>query len=122
MGVWDFLDGREVGGWKSLGADGRSVLRRCSGKRSNPHEYLYWEFYERGFQQAIRAGDWKGVKLDPKKTMELYDLATDVGEKRDVAAETPEVVAKLERLLHAARVDSPDWRSKKALSAAANRP
>jgi arylsulfatase A-like enzyme len=25
------------------------------------HEYLYWEFYEQGYKQAVRAGDWKLV-------------------------------------------------------------
>jgi arylsulfatase A-like enzyme len=122
---WDFLPtvAQLAGMEMPREIDGISVLPTLLGQSQQPsHEYLYWEFYERGFQQAIRAGDWKGVKLDPKKTMELYDLATDLGETRDVAAERPEVVAKLDELLGAARFDSPDWRPKKAPSIAPSRP
>ena len=30
--------------------------------QQNQHEFLYWEFHERGFQQAVRMGDWKAVR------------------------------------------------------------
>ena len=27
------------------------------------HDYLYWEFYERGGKQGVRAGNWKAVRM-----------------------------------------------------------
>ena len=51
------------------------------------HEYLYWEFYERGSRQAVRFGKWKAIR-QPMHTgeVELYDLSKDIGEKSDLAA------------------------------------
>ena len=48
---------------------------------------LYWEFYERGFQQAIRYKDLKGIKLSPEAEWELYNLSDDPGEKLNLASE-----------------------------------
>ena len=75
-------------------------------ERQKQHEYLYWEFHERGFAQAVRMGDWKGVRLGTKKPVELYDLKTDLGEEHDVAAQHPDIVAKMEDLLKSARSTS----------------
>ncbi|HEX6986589.1 MAG TPA: arylsulfatase [Planctomycetaceae bacterium] len=70
------------------------------------HEFLYWEFPAYGGQQAVRAGDWKAVRRDmarlkpgEKPKTELYDLAADPAESRDVADERPETVAKLEAVM-----------------------
>lgn len=67
------------------------------------HEYLYWEFHEQGGKQAIRYGDWKAVRLHVNQNLagplELYDLAADPGEKEDVAATHPDVVAHLSELM-----------------------
>ena len=41
-------------------------------------------------------GDWKAVRLQPGAPLELYNLNTDLGEKQNVAAQNPEVVAKIE--------------------------
>src|SRR5262249_25074429 len=73
------------------------------------HEFLYWEFHEGGFKQAVRSGDWKAVRLRPGGPPELYDLRADPGETRDLAADHPEVVARVETYLKTARVDSPDF-------------
>ena len=73
------------------------------------HEYLYWEFHERGFGQAVRMGNWKAVRPAAGAAIELYDLATDLGEQHDVAAAHPELLARIESMLAAARTESPDW-------------
>ena len=73
------------------------------------HDYLYWEFHEDGFKQAIRVGDWKGVKLAPGNSIELYDLKNDIGETRNLASQRPNLADRLERRMRAARVNSPDW-------------
>jgi uncharacterized sulfatase len=77
--------------------------------RQRQHEYLYWEFHERGFHQAIRYEDWKGVRLGTKQPLELYDLNTDLGETNNLAADNPKIAAKLEKLLKSARRENPLW-------------
>ena len=92
------------------GIDGISQVPAILGKGEQvPHEYLYWEFHEGGFKQAVRTGDWKAVRLGPGKPLELYDLKTDIGETQDVAGQHPEVVARIEGYLRSARTDSPDF-------------
>jgi arylsulfatase A-like enzyme len=75
----------------------------------NEHEFLYWEFHERGFQQAARMGKWKGVILKRGGKLELYNLGNDIGEEHNVADKHPEVVAKIEAHLKTARTENPDW-------------
>jgi len=53
--------------------------------------------------QAVRTGDWKAVRLKPGAPLELYDLARDVGETRDVASTHPNEVARIESYLKTAR-------------------
>ena len=59
-------------------SDGISFLPTLLGKTKaqKKHEYLYWEYAEKGGQLAIRLGKWKGVKVDMKKNpqarWELY--------------------------------------------------
>jgi len=79
------------------------------GKPQRSHDYLYWEFHERGFTQAVRLGDWKGVRPGRKRAMELYNLAEDLGERNDLAGKHPELAAKIARIMETARFDSPEW-------------
>ena len=55
--------------------------------------------------QAMRMGDWKAVRPKPNAPLELYNLKDDIGETRDVAAATPTVAARIEKLLKSARVE-----------------
>ncbi len=94
--------------------DGFSVLPLLTGQeQTNRHDSLYWEFHERGFQQAARMGDWKAVRPQAGEKLELYNLKTDAAEKKDVAANNPEVVEKFEKFLKTARTESPRWPIKK---------
>jgi arylsulfatase A-like enzyme len=72
---------------------------------------LYWEFYESGFSQAIRLGQWKAVRKKPGQPLELYDLASDSGEANDIAKQHPDVVAEMETLLLESRIPSKEWPS-----------
>jgi arylsulfatase A-like enzyme len=75
------------------------------------HEFLYWEFHERGFSQAaLYQGRWKGIREStPSAPLALYDLHADIGEAADVAARHPEIVAKIDTYLKTARSESADW-------------
>ena len=93
------------------GIDGISFAPTLLGRgEQKTHAYLYWEFPAYGGQQAVRLGDWKGVRQKlfrgPIKT-ELYDLKADPGETNDVAAQHPDVVKRIEQILREARVPSP---------------
>jgi arylsulfatase A-like enzyme len=80
------------------------------------HEFLYWEFHERGFSQAaLYRGRWKGIReRGSGAPLLLYDLDNDLGEKTNVAADYPEIVARIDAYLKTARSDSPDWPVRKA--------
>jgi arylsulfatase A-like enzyme len=95
--------------------DGINLLPYLSGeKQGEPHESLCWRF---GPQAAIRRGDWKLIRLhganDEKKTFELYNLAEDVAEEKNLAGEKPDIVNKLTVSLDAwnAELVEPLWRS-----------
>jgi len=74
------------------------------------HEYLYWEFYERGSAQAVRWGNWKGVRK-PMITgrIELYDVVRDPGEKYDLSRRQ-DVVREIRKIMEEAHVEHPNWR------------
>lgn len=110
---WDFLPtAAEIAGATNhvpAKLDGMSVLPTLLGKRQTPHEFLYWEFHEKGSKQAVRTGDWKAVRLAINKPLELYNLKNDPGETNDVAAAHPDVVAKITAYLQTARTPSEKW-------------
>jgi arylsulfatase A-like enzyme len=80
-------------------------------KEQQQHEFLYWEFHERGFSQAaLYQGRWKGIReRTPDAPLALHDLQNDIAEQTDVAARNPEIVARINAFLKSARSDSPDW-------------
>ncbi len=95
--------------------DGVNLLDTIQGKEQSAREYLYREFNGYGGQQCIRVGDWKAVRQQLRKgdlRVQLYNLASDPGEQNDVAAENPELVAKLSAMMLAARVPSEDFPQK----------
>ncbi len=89
--------------------DGISMLPSLLGGQQETHEFLYWEFHERGGKQAVRMGDWKAVRLKPGEPLELYNLKTDLGETDNLAAKHPNIVATFEACLAGARTESPWW-------------
>jgi len=90
--------------------DGISVLPAILGKKQTTDDrFLYWEFFEKGFNQAVRWRNYKAVRPGQGKPLELYDLAKDLAEQHDIAARYPKVVAKIEEYLKTARTESPNW-------------
>ena len=74
------------------------------------HEYLYWEFYEGGMAQAVRVGQWKGIRTPKADGIELYDLESDLSESTNLAGEHLAMVARMDSLMQAAHDPSPiDW-------------
>lgn len=100
----------ELAGVKPPATDGISLVPTLLAKGAQPpHPHLYWEFYERGGRVAVRLGNWKGIRNDvvknPDGPIELFDLATDLGEQTNVAARHPEVVARIAAIMKAEHVD-----------------
>jgi arylsulfatase A-like enzyme len=108
---WDFLPtAAQFAGVKPPeDIDGISMLPALFGRKQKSHEFLYWEFHERGFQQAVRMGDWKAVRKGTKQPIELYDLSKDLAETTDVARQNPGVVAEIDEYLRSARCESKDF-------------
>src|SRR6478672_2168827 len=84
---------------RSLRGSMESRWRALRGRSQPTHEYLYWEFHERGFQQAVRTGPWKAVRLQKDGPLELYNLDRDSAERENVAAANPAVVKKIDTYL-----------------------
>jgi arylsulfatase A-like enzyme len=89
--------------------DGVDLGPFLTGKNAAPpHDALFWRF---GAQWAIRSGDWKLVKAAERRAnnrnefenpnpatqdgAKLFNLASDLGETRDLSAENPQKVAEL---------------------------
>ncbi len=95
------------------GLDSLSFAPEIKGlhEQQEPHEALYWEFYERGGAQAVRHGKWKAVRKPMfSGPVELYDLSQDLGEANNIAAQHPEIVEELTKLMDASHEDNPNWK------------
>jgi arylsulfatase A-like enzyme len=74
---------------KNAHFDGVNLLPYLQNKvTAPPHDSLYWRF---GQQMAIRHGNYKLVKAVGNDKPELYDLASDIGETKDLSTTKPEV-------------------------------
>lgn len=127
--VTDFVSGFEdwmptfldaAGAAKDLPAvaDGVSLLPTLLGEPQPARPFLYREFASYGGQQAVWQGPWKAIRQElkpkgkkpPKATVtELYNLEADPAEAADVAAQNPDVLARLEALMKSARTVSPEF-------------
>lgn len=92
-----------AGGQIPQPVDGISLVPTLIGRGTQPrHKFLFWDFNGYGGQQAVRYGDWKGVRRDISKgnrALELYNLRRDPGERDDVARANPKIVQEIERIL-----------------------
>ncbi|WP_420915609.1 arylsulfatase [Algoriphagus confluentis] len=111
---WDWLPTfAEILGQKSPdGIDGISFLPALLGESEQAkHDHLYWEFHELGGRQAVLKDGWKLVKYQVKDstqtTIELFNLADDPQENKDLAAQNPEKVEELERIIKDSRFKNP---------------
>lgn len=100
--------------------DGRSLAAALRGEQAPPvTRTLYRELTERLWQTALEVtpdGCWKVVRRglgrgmpDRAAPTELYDLVADPTEDHDVAADRPDVVVRMERLLDREHRPDPAW-------------
>jgi arylsulfatase A len=89
------------------GIDGLAVVpvllgEGTAGRKQREHEYMYWEG---DGLRAVRTGGWKAVwRAKPGATLELYDLESDVREARNVAADHPNIAAKMKAYMEKAHI------------------
>jgi arylsulfatase A-like enzyme len=107
----------ELAGATASKCDGVSLVDTLLGrgaKATPAHPPLYWEYHSAGSSQAVRMENWKGIrtglKKNPDAPVQLYDLGQDPAEANDVAAQKPEVVARIKEIM-ATRTPSavPNW-------------
>jgi arylsulfatase A-like enzyme len=96
----------------SADTDGISFLPTLIQNGEQPqHDYLYWEFTEKGGRVAARKGKWKGVRYNasenPNGSLELYNLEQDVSEENNIAADHPEIVEEMNRIIEQAHRQNP---------------
>jgi len=80
----------EFKGKKILPMEGRSLLPILDGRQREPHESLCWALQG---NRAIRQGDWKLVWGASDRKWELYNLAEDRTETRDLSSSQPQRAA-----------------------------
>ncbi len=77
--------------------DGVNLLPYIRGEAKGlPHERLFWRS---GDYRVVRAGDWKLQITELPKKDWLYNLATDPGEKNNLAEQQPAKVAALRAMI-----------------------
>jgi len=94
----------ELAGVDCPKTDGISMVPTLLGKpEQSKHEHLFWEFYEGGGKTAVLNGKWKGIRLNtwknPDGPIELYDITTDISERKNLASEHPDIVADMARIM-----------------------
>ncbi len=115
--VWAFWDvmptlAELAGASAPKSTDGISMAPAILGRpQTKQHDYLYWDYgHSRGnFMQAIRMGDWKGIRNAPGAELELYDLAQDAAETQNIAAKHPQIVKKIEQAMQDSFVATPAY-------------
>ncbi|MFM7073766.1 MAG: sulfatase-like hydrolase/transferase [Planctomycetota bacterium] len=103
------LEAAGIDAAKTVGPlDGVSLVKLLRGGEL-PARPLFWHFPNYTNQGgrpagAIRDGDWKLVEQFEDGSLELYNLAADVGETRNLAADEPQRVEKMAAALRAWRL------------------
>jgi len=72
--------------------DGKDPLPVLVQGAKSPHESFFFTFRKHA---ALRKGNWKIVREKPNEPWQLFDLAADLGETRDLGPENPERLAEL---------------------------
>ena len=85
--------------------DGASIAAELLGGRSDRNRPHYWYFQLQGRKKgnrwcsSVRRGDWKLIEFHDTGERELYDLANDPGESRNLSEKQPGRTKRLAALL-----------------------
>jgi arylsulfatase A-like enzyme len=84
--------------------DGVDVWRNWTGEADADRGALYWHYPHYSNQggtpgASVREGDFKLIRWFEDGRQALFNLAEDIGETRDLAAQMPELVARLAAML-----------------------
>lgn len=91
-----------------LHRDGCSFAPLLRGRTEPLHDALFWHFPHYGNHgsgpcSSVRAGNWKLIEWMEDDSVDLFDLADDMGERHNVADAHPDLVKRLRARLR-------DWR------------
>ena len=94
-----------------LHRDGVSIVPLLKGGTKPLHDALFWHYphygnHGNGPCSSVRVGDWKLIEWLEDESVELFNIATDLSEKNDVAAQHPEIVQQLRERLRAWRKET----------------
>jgi arylsulfatase A-like enzyme len=92
--------------------DGVNLLPHLAGEAAGqPHEALFWRF---GPQGAVRKGNWK-IDMLAGAAPQLFNLAEDIGEARNLASAQPEKLKELKAAYDAwnAQLAEPRWQTRR---------
>lgn len=82
---------------------GISFLPALKGKKQKEHEFLYWEYPGGSGQLAVRIGNMKALSKNLRSAKnlewELFDVSNDPEERTDIAAQHPEVIARVNEIV-----------------------
>jgi arylsulfatase A-like enzyme len=99
--------------------DGFSIVPTLlSVEGQQQHEFLYWEDAEylrekpfgpipETFMQAVRIGNWKGLKNSPDSAFVLYNLESDPAERQDLASDYPQLSEKIKHIMEQSHLPAP---------------
>jgi len=105
---------------KTPTTDGISFASTLLGEKQPEREFLYREFHGYGGQQSLRMGPWKLLRMNLMSggkgkakaavlSEELYHIPTDPAERKNLAAEKPDIVAKMKKIMSEQHANSPDF-------------
>lgn len=94
-----------------LHRDGVSIVPLLKGETKPLHEALFWHYphygnHGNGPCSSVRVGDWKLLEWLEDGSVELFNLAADLGEKQNIAAQNPQLVKELQHRLNSWRRDT----------------
>ena len=118
---WDVLPTLcDVSGVKKpKDTDGISFLPELRGKEQKQHKYLYWEFPEMGGQIAVRIGKYKAIcknaRSQSDSKFELFDIEADPQELKDISAQHPDLMERIEQIVRKehSQSDNDAWKFKR---------